>query len=161
MAEIIIVAGVSAFIAWMWPGKSEADAKQEMDKLTGRNQTLIALYSQIGSKMTQLGAISAKIPASVTIDDAWHKRYDWEQTLTAGGNPRPRPVCFECCPGMKHRDKPYKEVLIGRFDDWQAAISGGNWSTWAGDKCTPEQHAREVISHLDGRLRDAARMGYH
>jgi hypothetical protein len=162
MAEILIVAGVSAFMAWMWPGKSEADAKKELEKMKAKDPALIALYTEMGTKMTQIRAIAAKIPDSVTMDDAWVKRKDWEQTLTAGGNKRPRPVAFEGCVGMKHAaTTSYKEALLGSFDYWRDAIAGGaTLSGWQGDTLTPVQHAREIISHIDGRTRDAARLGY-
>jgi hypothetical protein len=162
MAEIVIIAGVSAFIAWMWPGKSEEDAKKELAKMKAVDPALVPLYAQIGAKMTQMRGIAAKIPDSLTMDDAWIKRKDWEQTLTEGGNKRPRPVAFELTVGMKHAaTTSYKEVFLGTFDHWRKAIDGGAaLSGWQGDTLTPVQHAQEIISHLDGRMRDAARLGY-
>jgi hypothetical protein len=161
MAEILVIAGVTAFISWMWPGKSEADAKKELEKMKARDPALIPLYAEIGTKMTQIRAIAAKIPDSLTMDDAWIKRKDWEQTLTAGGNKRPRPVAFEGARGMKYADTTsYKEALLSAFDSWRDAIASGKPIGLEGGTLTELQYVREITSHLDGRMRDAARLGY-
>jgi hypothetical protein len=164
MAEILVVAGVSAFIAWMWPGKSGADAKKDLEKMKAVDPALIPLYSEIGTKMTQLRAITAKVPDSITMHDAWVARQDFDHTSIKDGKVYmglQRPDCFICCAAMKRaKEYAYNKCLVNdvEFDQWRDAIAQGNLTGWK--DMTPVQHAREVIWILDGRIRDAARMGY-
>lgn len=167
MAEILIVAGVSAFMAWMWPGKSEADAKKELEKIKAKDPALIALYTEIGTKMTQLRAIAAKVPDSITMHDAWVARTDWfdfkshPECKPENMSPLARPDCFANNAAMKRaKEYPYNKCLIGGFDMYRDAIASGTLTSYKGGNLTPVEHAREILWIVESRTRDAARMGF-
>jgi hypothetical protein len=139
---LLLCAGTTYLFTKLFGGSSDHQ-KAEIKKLQKADPVAFQHIVKAGNKQQQLMKIIAKIPHSLTQDDAFIKKKDWEHGVHASTG---RPDCFFHAP-KQHCD--YHQLLEAVL---HARLHGkGHIGSSA---------AKELADALDGMLRDAKRLGF-
>ena len=134
--------GVAAILSLMH-GDNKETQKAEMQKMQREDPATLQIIINAGNAQQRLTTIVAKIPHSLTQDDAFVKRKDWEHGSHASTG---RPDCF---------------YHAGRQCDYHQLCDAVLHARLHGKGHIGSSAAKELHDAIEGMLRDAARLGFH